>query len=161
MRIWNEKYFDGQVVGYKEGIQNMKMIINAVGVQKLLEHDPEHTVELAKNAAAQVAQEIAQRIIVDRVERILLSHLRYFSEKGNAKDLAEKIIRDVVNPQIEQAIRSRLDIETAQSFALVAGKAYEKFYEECQAKILKGTSDKIDTLIRQRFAAAFGGSDER
>ena len=45
--------------------------------------------------------------------------------------------------------------------ALVAGKAYEKFYEECQAKILKGTSDKIDTLIRQRFAAAFGGSDER
>jgi hypothetical protein len=134
----------------------MKLILNAPAIAKLVELDPKGTVELAKSAASQVAQEIARRTSREAIENHLSSFLRAellegswyhqrISEEykkmlvGTMQTCANDFINAVNSGAINAAILKRVDEVMAEKKLLISAEM----------------SALADQILKERFAAMF------
>lgn len=141
----------------------MKLIIPATAVQALIASAPDavDTLELAKNAAAQVASELANRItkevVQGKIDSFLNAEMAPYSTRGMSdraaavlKKAIEKECADFIeklsNGDLKKEIHKLAVEETNTQLAVMRRRAdaYEKEFET-----------KIDALIRERFAKAF------
>lgn len=134
----------------------MKMVLNAPAVAKLVELDPEGTIELAKGAAAQVAQEIAQRLSREAITQ----HSQSFVEQdmvaggwyqkqiapkyqqllqATMQQMANQFIQDLNSGAIRQAIDQHVT-------AIITARI---------AEIEQQMRDQADRVLRERFAIMF------
>ena len=100
-----------------------KIIINAVTLQKLIESEPEVSVELAKNAADQVAESFKRKIDTNAMVNQMVANLseqlsyRHSHISNAAKELMSKqiseMLKSMMNEQagnlIKEAVRKSLD----------------------------------------------------
>lgn len=130
----------------------MKLLLSAPAVKALMELDPEHTVDLAKGAAQQIAVEIAKRLTRDafeqRIKGLIETHMtgeNWWRDTLSAK--YQTLIRDEIRQQIisfttlieHGTIRTILKIEI----------------DKLWADSLPALTELADALLRERFAAMF------
>jgi hypothetical protein len=133
----------------------MKLIVNADGVRKLIEHDPEGSVEVAKNAAAQVATQIARRMVPPIVETTIKEHIdryvvvrRATTNKNIISLEAEKIIREAAHNFLEA---EKSMTETAERVEAIT-RLVQGILQKQEEEMVKRLEARLDEIIIQRFA---------
>jgi len=135
----------------------MKLIVNAVGVQKLIEHDPEGVLEIAKNASAQVAQELAGRITEKKVTDSINYHLGRVISSGGWKPVITPAVKTLIETVVKDMFRSIMDEHVERQIRNAVNAAVEDALDKADDRLSSNMTDKIDDLIKKRFAAMFGG----
>jgi hypothetical protein len=138
----------------------MKMILNADGVRALIAHDPEGTVEIARNAGEQVAEAMARKLVKRVSEEVVARHLHSamteVSGYGWPVKLNEKtnnMISDVIKTKVDTMVDMRATSPIHQSIR----ETVRAILADEERKFRLNLQSTVDAMIRERFAAAFGG----
>lgn len=138
----------------------MKLLLSAPAVAKLVELDPDGTVELAKSVAAQVAQEISRRMTREAVLRAGDAFLDADIVEGDHRQkhisakyakIVGKAMTALAAPFMESLTSGTLKttIEDQVRVALAAQ----------MPAINAILTERADMILHQRFAVMFGPVD--
>jgi len=136
----------------------MKMMINAAGVRKLIEYDPENTVELAKSAAAQVAHDIVRRTVRPMLEKAMIDSVSGYIDdnrgySGTITNHAQQIFNKMIEINVEKIsnqIKNGMLLEQVNAMVDNVFQMREKQMSEKLDKLL-------DEKIKQKMVEFFGG----
>jgi hypothetical protein len=140
----------------------MKMVLDAPAVARLLELDPDGTVELAKNAASQVAQEIAYRLCREAITRRTAQIVDADLGQNN-------FWHTMIAPKYQQVIAANI-AAAAHSFAQSVAdggikgaidKVVDAAFAARQEDFERRMRDRADAILRERFGAMFAGQAGR
>lgn len=135
----------------------MKLLLSAPAIAKLIEIDPDGTVELAKGAASQVAEEISRRV----TRAAILNRITTFLD---ADMLEGRWVEKQINARYARLIGATMTAMAAPFVdALTTGKIGSQIREQVEREIAaalpsidKALTERADAILRQRFAAMFG-----
>jgi hypothetical protein len=133
----------------------MRMILNAEGVRRLIEHDPEGTVEMARTAAQQVANEIVNRVKKTVVEKHVEERINQLLHGEVRNTLLTSKARETISNEVAKRVKAVTEGAVEREIFGEIRSLVKPIMEQHENIMLAGLSDKIDALIRERFAAAF------
>lgn len=132
------------------------MTLTAPAVAKLVELDPDGTVQLAKAAAQQVAQEIAKRMTRDAAETAVQNFLQsevvigsYWHQRLNQK------YGEMIAAAMKQMAKGFIKSLTDGKINKLLNEAFNRAWSEAKPQIERQMTETADQLLRERFAAMF------
>lgn len=135
----------------------MKLLLNAAGVNAIIQHDPEGTVELAKAAASQVADQLIGKVIEQRVNARLANVLDgLVSDPSSYKKVLSAAANNLIQEAVKAKVATLVDMKVGSVQHDEMRSTIRAMVKDAEKEMLAGLEGKIDALIRTRFAAAFG-----
>lgn len=134
--------------------QPVRIILNAPAVAKLVKLDPEHTMELAKSAAAQVAQEIANRVAHEVLEAKMKAWMDKELSPSQVAPKYQQVLKDTMQLMAQGFIQ---DLASGSTSALINLRVVDAL-NRLQPEIERQLTLRADQVIRERFSALFGPS---
>ena len=133
----------------------IKIIVNAQGVRELLKLDEAPIIELAKNAVAQVAKTMENDLVRRHLEQCIISRFDGLMKEpgwsGKLSERTQKMFREFLGSEAKQLCDKVLSGTIRQELDKHINEVVVVLTRQQEAKL----SDRIDVLIRERFAAAF------
>ena len=132
-----------------------KIIINAVTLQKLIESEPEVSIELAKNAADQVAESFKRKIDTNAMVNQMVANLseqlsyRHSHISNAAKELMAK--------QISEMLKSMMDQHAGNLIKEAVRKSMEDHRIWIQNNLNSIIIDNVNKAMRAAQEAAVKG----
>lgn len=130
-----------------------KIVLNASAVTKLLEGMPEVEIEIAKNAAAQVAQvflnrnvkfDLQNRLNFMMDELLLLPRLPSSEARKQVKALLDVMATEAINGKAGKLVADAISI------------AIKTIVPQVEQRMKTELTARIDSIIRERFEAVLG-----
>lgn len=136
----------------------MKLLLNAPAVARLLELDPEATVELARTSAAQIAQEIARRMTREAIEAHISNFIASEMIEGSwhKKVIAEKYRKMLLDTMNAMATEFINDVNSG-SINIAIRQRVDEVMNAKNIEIESAMTKQADRILRERFAAMFEG----
>ena len=136
---------------------SVRVVLNAQGVRELISLDEAPVLELAKNAATQVAEALKKELVRKPIDEAVTAKIREMMLSGNYRyspeltTQAQKLIREF----LEKATNNfRLSLTTDAIRMVIRVHVVELLTEERQ-RAEKKPEDRIDEMIKERLANVF------
>lgn len=134
----------------------MKLQLTAPAVAKLVELDPEGSVELAKAAAAQVAQKIANRMTRDAVTQRIDAFVANDLQEGDwyRRHIASKY-QKMLGETMQAMAKGFIDSLTSGEIKAIISAQVDVVWADRMASVEKMLNDRAEQILRERFSAMF------
>lgn len=124
---------------------SVKVVINAEGVRQLIKDNPEVEVDLAKNAAAQVAAVLKRDLNVQQIVDRAIDSINKQVATGYTMP---KEVRDQIATTVDRAVSDRMRSLMTDTFE----ENLRSFFKERQNWLSDSAERRLDDLINRKVA---------